>query len=149
MLTLYQELDTLGPDELDEDLTLLRDCHIKYLQGGIGQLPQGFAVLDASRPWICYWVLHSLALLGADLPSHVTASDVIHFLKCCQDPRGGYGGGPMQLAHLAPTYAAVAALVTLGSPEALDSIDRPAMFEFLKRMCIPPERGGGISSAWS
>ncbi len=33
------------------------------------------------------------------------------FTLCrCQDPEGGFGGGPGQLAHLAPTYAAVNAL---------------------------------------
>jgi hypothetical protein len=33
------------------------------------------------------------------------------FALCrCQDPEGGFGGGPGQLAHLAPTYAAVNAL---------------------------------------
>lgn len=36
-----------------------------------------------------------------------------------QHPEGGFGGGPYQLAHLAPTYAAVAALVTLGGEDAL------------------------------
>lgn len=36
-----------------------------------------------------------------------------------QHPDGGFGGGPFQLAHLAPTYAAVAALVTLGGEDAL------------------------------
>lgn len=37
---------------------------------------------------------------------------------------GGYGGGPMQLAHLAPTYAAVNSLLIVGSPQAYNSINR-------------------------
>lgn len=49
---------------------------------------------------------------------------VVSFLSSCQHPQGGYGGGPGQMAHLAPTYAAVGALVTLGGEEALASIDR-------------------------
>lgn len=40
--------------------------------------------------------------------------------------------------------AAVAALVTLGGPQALSVIDRPALMRFLLRMCIPPEQGGGM-----
>lgn len=49
---------------------------------------------------------------------------VVAFLSSCQHPEGGYGGGPGQLAHLAPTYAAVSALLTLGGQEALTSINR-------------------------
>ncbi len=41
-------------------------------------------------------------------------SQVAAFLKQCQSPDGGFGGGPMQLAHLAPTYAAVSAIMVAG-----------------------------------
>ena len=98
-----------------------------------------------------------------------------------QHPEGGFGGGPYQLAHLAPTYAAVCTLVTLGGADALrgafisdchrccsshpqseamhstplhplDSpaaaaavVDRPRLLEFFLRMCVAPERGGGMT----
>jgi protein farnesyltransferase subunit beta len=42
----------------------------------------------------------------------------------CQSPKGGFGGGPGQYPHLAPTYAAVNALCILGSLEAFSVIDR-------------------------
>jgi hypothetical protein len=134
--------DAVAQEDL---LTLLRASHMKYLFGGLGQLPSSFAVLDASRPWICYWILHSLALLNAPLPTAVTAEDLVAFLASCAAPGGGYGGGPHQLAHLAPTYAAVAALVTLGTDEALASVDRGAMRAFLLRMALGPARGGGFT----
>ncbi len=35
----------------------------------------------------------------------VSAGDIVAFLRRCQDPAGGFGGGPGQLPHLAPTYA--------------------------------------------
>ena len=50
----------------------------------------------------------------------------------------------MQIAHLAPTYASVCALVTLGSDQALSSINRGAIQSFLHSLCIPKERGGGF-----
>jgi protein farnesyltransferase subunit beta len=134
--------DAVAQEDL---LTLLRASHMKYLNGGLGQLPSGFAVLDASRPWICYWILHSLALLNAPLPSAVTAEELVAFLASCAAPGGGYGGGPHQLAHLAPTYAAVAALVTLGTDDALACVDRGAMRAFLLRMALGPARGGGFT----
>jgi protein farnesyltransferase subunit beta len=46
------------------------------------------------------------------------------FFNRCQHPSGGFGGGPMQFAHLAPTYAAINALVILQSTEAYKIIDR-------------------------
>ncbi len=46
-----------------------------------------------------------------------------------QHPEGGFGGGPYQLAHLAPTYAAVAALVTLGGQDALSGLPAVLCFE--------------------
>ena len=42
----------------------------------------------------------------------------------CQSPDGGFGGGPGHLPHLAATYAAVNALVTLGTEEAYNIINR-------------------------
>jgi len=72
---------------------------------------------------LCFWILHSLALLGERL-SDEENSKVISFLAKCQSPMGGFGGGPGQFAHLASTYAAVNALCTIGTQEAYDVIDR-------------------------
>lgn len=49
---------------------------------------------------------------------------VCKFLARCQNPTGGFGGGPGQHAHLAPTYAAVNALCILGTEEAYNVINR-------------------------
>ncbi len=100
--------------------------------------------MDASRPWICYWILHSLALLDLPLPPTPSRLSIIDFLAACQHPSGGFGGGPFQLPHLATTYAAVSALVTLG-PDTLQVINRDALFQFLLTMCVPADRGGGMT----
>lgn len=134
-------------DEADQQdsLELLRRLHIRYVQGGLGYLPSGYSSLDSGRPWICYWILHSLALLDGPLPASVSASDVIAFLNLCQADTGGYGGSPGQLPHLAPSYAAVAALLSLGQPTALSSIQRNSMNTFLHSRCISPAHGGGFA----
>ena len=44
---------------------------------------------------------------------------ITNFLDRCQNPTGGFGGGPGQISHLATTYAAVNALCTLNSKRAL------------------------------
>lgn len=49
---------------------------------------------------------------------------VVDFLGRCQNPRGGFGGGPGQLAHLAPTYASINTLMVLGTKDAYSMINR-------------------------
>ncbi|XP_064369430.1 protein farnesyltransferase subunit beta isoform X2 [Dromaius novaehollandiae] len=104
---------------------LQREKHFHYLKRGLRQLTEAYECLDASRPWLCYWILHSLELLEEPIPESVT-SDVCQFLSHCQSPQGGFGGGPGQHPHLAPTYAAVNALCIIGTEEAFNVIDRSA-----------------------
>lgn len=143
--SLYQQLTDAGLGASVGALLLNRDRHISYLHGGLQHLPSGFIVLDSSRPWICFWIIHSLALLEAPLPSDVSEQAVIDFLATCQDTAGGYAGGPLQLAHLAPTYAAVASLVTLGGHAALSTTKRDAMYNFLQQRAVSPDDGGGFT----
>ncbi|KAL7100719.1 hypothetical protein ACP275_08G012200 [Erythranthe tilingii] len=112
---------------------LRRDDHIEYLTRSLTQLGPNFTVLDANRPWLCYWIIHSIALLG-DCVDDNLESDAIDFLRRCQDPNGGYGGGPGQMPHLATTYAAINALLTLGGHKSLSSINREKLYSFLLRM---------------
>uniref|UniRef100_A0A3Q3VVI5 Prenyltransferase alpha-alpha toroid domain-containing protein n=1 Tax=Mola mola TaxID=94237 RepID=A0A3Q3VVI5_MOLML len=103
--------------------TLLREQHYQYLKKGLRHLSDAYECLDASRPWLCFWILHSLELLEEAIAPAV-ASDVCQFLLSCQSPTGGFAGGPGQHAHLAPTYAAVNALCIIGTEEAYNVIDR-------------------------
>ncbi|GBN51621.1 Protein farnesyltransferase subunit beta [Araneus ventricosus] len=90
-------------------------------------------VLDSSRAWLCYWILHSIELLNEPIPEE-TKSQVIEFLRLCQDENGGFAGGPGQEPHLAPTYAAINALCILRCKEAYDVIDRAKLLKFLFRL---------------
>ena len=53
----------------------------------------------------------------------------------------GYGGGYLQIPHLAPTYSAVNSLCIVGTEEALSSIDRVGVSEFLHEMKDPTTGG--------
>ena len=79
-------------DVVGEGVHLLREKHLQYLKKGIRHLSVNFECLDASRPWLCYWILHSMALLDYPIPDDV-ARDVVGFLSKCQSPTGGFGGG--------------------------------------------------------
>eukprot|EP00277_Geminigera_cryophila_P034799 CAMPEP_0173125700 /NCGR_PEP_ID=MMETSP1102-20130122/56591_1 /TAXON_ID=49646 /ORGANISM="Geminigera sp., Strain Caron Lab Isolate" /LENGTH=390 /DNA_ID=CAMNT_0014034655 /DNA_START=8 /DNA_END=1180 /DNA_ORIENTATION=+ len=117
-------------------LTLQRRQHVEFLVAGLEELSAGHASLDASRPWLCYWILHSLALLDA-LPSEAMLNRVAEFLARCQDKDGGFAGGPGQMAHLAPTYAAINALTTIGTDYAYSIVDRQKLHRFLCSMKHP------------
>ena len=92
-----------------------------------------YKCLDSSRPWICYWILHSLYLLDVKLSDDMV-DNVARFLDTCQCESGGFGGGPGQIAHLATTYAAVNALCTLNSERALSIIRVQPLLEWIKRL---------------
>ncbi|KAJ0985826.1 hypothetical protein J5N97_004182 [Dioscorea zingiberensis] len=130
---IYHLLSDVSPHAKSLMMELWRDKHIEFLTRGLRQLGPSFFVLDANRPWLCYWILHSIALLGESVDSELE-NNVVDFLSRCQDKDGGYGGGPGQMPHLATTYAAVNTLVTLGSERALSSIDRGKMYKFLLKM---------------
>lgn len=47
--------------------SLARELHVEYLLDALGEYPGRFVGLDASRPWMVYWALTGLALLGEDI----------------------------------------------------------------------------------
>ena len=128
------ELD-VSPLLLDADapLALHAETHVDYVASSLQRLGAGHASLDASRPWLVFWAVHSLALLGRVDRAH--ARDICRFLATCAAPSGaGFCGGPGQRPHLAPTYAACAALATLGGQHAAAALNRPALAAFLRRL---------------
>ncbi|MCJ1427287.1 CAAX farnesyltransferase (FTase) subunit beta [Sticta canariensis] len=131
---------------------LEREKHVTYLHNCLKKLPAGFVVHDASRPWILYWVLAGLCLLGEDVQQYRTrfialkrvqnASSqawsanepryrVVQTLSPMQNLDGGFGGGHGQMSHCATSYAAILSLAMVGGKESLDMIDRRALWRWL------------------
>ena len=92
--TLKTFLDS-GLINSNKEIKLLRVKHCNYLVEGIVRLSSGFVSLDASRSWICYWILHALYLLNSE-PLHIYPS-VINTLRHMQNNYGGFSGGPGQI----------------------------------------------------
>ena len=46
---------------------LQRDDHVGFLYDALEEYPASFVALDASRPWMVYWSLAGLSLLGEDV----------------------------------------------------------------------------------
>ncbi|KAL0079472.1 terpenoid cyclases/protein prenyltransferase alpha-alpha toroid [Phycomyces blakesleeanus] len=119
-----------------QSVNLERADHVPFLRKGLDQLSQWMVGLDASKPWIVYWILHSLDLLEEKLSSSTIERALSSFAKW-QSPTGGFGGGSDQLAHLATTYGSINALAIIGTKEAYDLIDRESLYGFLLRMKQP------------
>lgn len=116
-----------------------RQRHIKFLHKGLETLPPPYIAADASRPWMFYWALAALAAMGADVSEY--RERLISTVLPIQNATGGFGGGNGQMSHLAPTYAVLLSLVTVGGEEALDLIDRKAMWKWL---CTLKQPDGGF-----
>ncbi|KAI9367785.1 terpenoid cyclases/protein prenyltransferase alpha-alpha toroid [Aspergillus egyptiacus] len=114
---------------------LMRDEHIAYLYDSLEDYPSGFVMLDASRPWMVYWALAGLSLLGEDVTKY--RQRIISTFAPMQNPTGGLGGGHGQISHCASTYAAVLSLAMVGGEETFSLIDRGAMWKWLGKLKQP------------
>lgn len=109
--------------------SLDRGRHIAFLRKSLMQLPAAYVTADASRPWMMYWAMAGLSAMGVDISEY--RDKMISTCRPIQNITGGFGGGNGQVSHLAPTYAIVLALSMIGGKEALDIIDRKAMWKWL------------------
>ncbi|RAL60201.1 hypothetical protein DID88_000822 [Monilinia fructigena] len=108
---------------------LNRKKHIQFLHKQLQKLPSAYVAADASRPWMFYWALAGLSTLGQDISPY--REKIIATCRPIQNVTGGFGGGNGQMSHLATTYANVLSIAMVGGQEALDIIDRKAMWKWL------------------
>ncbi|RSH95268.1 CAAX farnesyltransferase (FTase) subunit beta [Saitozyma podzolica] len=138
---------TTPVDATGDDATILRkEEHTQFLASTFFKLPAGYVALDASRPWLMFWTVHSLDILGVGLDQNTkdrAVSTLLHMLS----PLGGFAGGPAnsQLPHLLPTYASTCSLAIIGNSgpsggwEQLSEA-RQRTYEFFMR-CKRPDGG--------
>ncbi|KAF1991857.1 terpenoid cyclases/Protein prenyltransferase [Aulographum hederae CBS 113979] len=111
---------------------LRREGHVEFLQSWLGDLEPDFVSLDAGRPWIVYWSISGLGMLGYDMKQF--KDGVVANVEQCQHPEGGIAGGFGHAAHLATTYATLLSLVSVGDESALDCVNRKTMWQWLGKM---------------
>lgn len=112
-----------------------REEHVVYLQNALEEFPAAFVGADASRPWMVYWGLMGLYLLGEDVTEY--RSRVVKSFTTMQNLTGGFGGGQGQYSHLAGSYAAILSLALVGGPDTFSFIDRRSMWQWLGRLKQP------------
>lgn len=125
--------------------------HVEFLLSPLDEgLSGGFVGLDASRPWLLYWCINALSLLGKDVG--IYNDRAVSSLKPLQHPSGGFGGGNGQAPHVAAAYASILTLAitsyhaSIGLPEDerlavyADSfawIDRGKLLQWLRKIKLP------------
>lgn len=102
---------------------LNQEDHIEFLNDAIQNAE--YIPYDALRPWVVYWCLTGLSVLGEDLKRW--RDRVLGTFSPMQNPSGGFGGGHGQTSHAAPSYAVVLSLAMVGGNESLSMIDRRAL----------------------
>ncbi|ODQ65050.1 terpenoid cyclases/Protein prenyltransferase [Nadsonia fulvescens var. elongata DSM 6958] len=147
------ETETKTRDRLEKvtaaQFSLDREKHIAYLRDHLSELPAPYVRLDASKPWLLYWVINGLSLLGEDISElkYPAAETLLSY----QSPSGGFGGGFCQITHLAPTYAAVNTLALAGDELMWSRIDRVKAYKHLMSLkqqdgSFSMHKGGEIDS---
>ncbi|KAG5304654.1 CaaX farnesyltransferase beta subunit Ram1 [Histoplasma capsulatum G186AR] len=109
-----------------------RDAHISFLYDSLESYPERFVGLDSSRPWMVYWALTGLYLLGEDVTKF--RERVIATAAPMQNSTGGFGGGHGQMSHCASSYALVLSLALVGGQDAFKLINRTAMWQWLGKL---------------
>ena len=123
-LSCHAGTTTFGFDRNPQGIPRLNhEDHVEFLSDNIQNAR--YTAYDALRPWIIYWSLTGLSVLGEDLTQW--RDRVLETCIPMQNPTGGFGGGHGQTSHAAPSYAAVLSLAMVGGREALDLIDRRAL----------------------
>lgn len=117
----FFDLNTQGIPRLNQE------DHVEFLNDTIQKAK--YIPYDALRPWVVYWSLIGLSVLGEDLEKWRVR--VLETFSPMQNPSGGFGGGHGQTSHAASSYAVVLSLAMVGGSESLDMIDRRALWRWL------------------
>ncbi|CAF9921314.1 MAG: hypothetical protein GOMPHAMPRED_002290 [Gomphillus americanus] len=131
-----------GPHKLNSNgfPKLKRDAHVKFLRKTLEKMSGAYTAMDAARPWILYWTLTALSLLGQDVSNRVLST-----LAAFQNDTGGFAGGHGQISHIATTFAAVLSLAIVGGSQAFDMIHRRALWTWLGQ--VKAKEGGFYMAA--
>lgn len=121
-------------------IRLLRKKHTGYLLNHLYHLPPHHFALSSSMPWMVYWILNALDIVGYDFSSHDTLlDDTFSMLQSLQNEYGGFGGNTFHFSHAGPSYAATLATFICAKyqPRFYGLINRPALREWVLSLKLP------------
>ncbi|KAL9623735.1 MAG: hypothetical protein Q9160_001965 [Pyrenula sp. 1 TL-2023] len=110
---------------------LNREEHVEFLQGGLEEFPAQMVGLDASRPWMVYWSMTGLWLLGEDMSTYEESA--LKTLTIFSHPSGGFSSSPGHSPHLASTYPAILTLALMASLPSTSPTTRSKLYTLTNR----------------
>lgn len=134
-LCLKEEVSTV--DQLK--LNLNKEFHKLYLDMAFSSdLPPQMTALDASQPWMLYWIANSLQVLNSNWLSEANKRLIVDKLFHISPEHGPFSGGVGQYPHLAGTYAAINALSLCDNVDnCWNLINRDAIYQWLLSLKQP------------
>jgi len=97
-------------------------------------MPRSMTGLDSGQPWFIYWLSEALEVFnveGCKLDDDMRSRCVQYLARCQNKEEGGFAGAPFHMSHIASTYAAILAMVNIGTEEAFSMIDVEGMKRFI------------------
>lgn len=125
-------------------VSFLNEEHICFLSKCAKGLNGTSTSIDSIKPWFVFWLVNSLSILDSfDTLDDAFSEKMICFFKYVQNKKtGGYGGGYLQDSHNATTFASICSLLSLGTEDAYNSIDRNLLYKYFMSM---KNRNGSFS----
>lgn len=108
------------------NLQLEKQLHFKFCLDIFFLKNMKLISLEASKPWIFYWCIHSIHILynTFEIEEKIGKPTFDYIKKCVflylnkiKNNDGGFGGGLNQYTHIATTYAAVCVFIYLHDEE--------------------------------
>ncbi|CAL9736832.1 protein farnesyltransferase subunit beta [Monosporozyma servazzii] len=132
-------LDACNKCFADEPQPLFKNSHLRYLQYAFQlQFPPNLTALDASQPWMLYWIANSFKILEPEELTETLQRNIAQKLFTISPQGGPFGGGVGQLHHIAGTYASINALSLCNNIDGCwDKINRKAIYNWLLKLKQP------------
>lgn len=117
--------------------SLDKGTHAQFALNNMLALNRGYQSVDSGQPWLPYWLTNILEVTSTpldDLPK-VMKEKLTKYLNYLHNfEEGGFRGARSFQSHVASTYAAIMAIVNIGSKSAYDILrgKKELMREFLK-----------------
>ncbi|CAD2105221.1 protein farnesyltransferase subunit beta, putative [Plasmodium vinckei] len=101
--------------------------------------------LEASKPWIFYWCIHTIYILYNDFEIEqklckdtfsTIKKNVFYYLNKIKNKNDGFGGGLNQYTHITTTYAAICVFIYLNDDENdfLGFIDKKKLHSYILQL---------------
>lgn len=133
---------------VDKNTQLKKPVHVNYLLYFLvsnNNLPEQFRQLEASNPWILYWLINAFKTMkGLDINKETSPMSHEEILALLQtetyqkvikfqdsDEKGGFAGGFNQLPHLATNYCSILSLLLTGNLDKIETTNMASLFESL------------------